>query len=704
MDDDRDPNIFEAVDNLSNMAEMDLEDLKRGSGLESYKWLDPNDKERTINTVKKNFRVVHSYLKKVYKGSNKLFKDKEMQKGVKSVITLAQEAAKNIDSFSHIFPEGPRIQNLKETKEFNDLEEFYEKKIITRFHEALKMEEEWEEELLESEAEVFNIQKRGLKNLEMVIRDKDYELFYISKEGGGPFYSVSLKRHIKLVSDFDFLVEQFEGPDPLLKIRVLSDELAYQRAIQIKNCIQTVLGEWLEEGKKAKNKNLTIDVYHIIIMLCYAANKNNLVMHTGRKCCLEYFLNFIEKFRAICNSTYYRNILNVDPSKMSKYQQLSYLLFVSIGGAIYKSSIDYTKPLNFFTSIASEIKKKATEKDEQSLSYSPASLLIDTHDHLRITLNKYPNGPLFKIIDLLTESSLENLSFDPYLEGNICEEMFTFSYQRKQCKVFRLPCPTSQSVINEVTVIPEFVNYLNEKVRDGKQVLIINFQELTSWQEYERAKTIDGLQYLGEFSDILSVFSFGKDSDFYNQKNDFFDLSSPGDFMEILVSQMTGGVQSGVLFPKTMNQPKEFIAKAIKLIHEHCLGKKKVLSRKNRIDMIEILLQLLMIKMAVDLSVDELLILSKDGLDVACGSLTGLYLLLFVLQKDPEWKDLDHDRILSYMFLPTFIHRERPVDLQVLSKITSAYSTFSSSFQGHEAASLKKFLTLFELKSSPKLL
>lgn len=703
MSDEKDPSIFEAVDNLSNMAELDIDDLKKGEGLESYKWLNVNDKEKTLSTVKKNFRVVHSYLKKVYKGSNKLFKDKEMQKGVKSVVSLAQEAAKNIDSFSHIFPEGPKIEKLKETKEFNDLEEFYEKKIITRFHEALKMEEEWEEELLEAEADVLNVQRRGLKNLEMVIRDKDYELFYISKEDGAPFYSTSLKRHIKLVSDFDFLVEQFEESDPLLKIRVLSDEIANQRAVQIKSIIQPMLNEWLKEGKKVKNKNLSIDVYHIIMMLNYAANKKNLIMHTNRKCCLEYFQDLIEKFRYICESTYYRNLTKESLSKSSKYQQLSLLLFTSIGAAIYNSTIDYTKSLNFFTSITAEVEKKRIEKDSQSSSYSPVSLLIDTHDHLRSILSKYPSGPLFKVIDLLSEFSLSDLSFDPYLERNIGEKMFEFSYQKKSCQVLRCPSPTLQSRIDVVSVIPEFINYLNKRQSEGKKILIINYQELTSWQEYERANTINNLQYLGEYKDLLQVFSFPKESDFANQKNDFFDISGPQDFMDILIQQMEGGKQTGVLFPKNSEDISNFIPKAVKLIYEHCLGKKKVLSRKNRIDFIEILLQLLTLKMVIDSSIDELLIVSKDGLDLACGALTELYLFLFSMQKDPEWLERDHDRVLSFMFLPTFIYRERAVDLQILSKITSGYSTFSSSFQGHKGASLNKFLTLFGLKSPPKI-
>ena len=131
--------IMDAVDNLSGMAELDIEpsrkdgiqDVKRS--LHTFKSLKPEDQEETLSVVRGTFKTVHKYLRHVYQKDREQLKDVDMQRGIRAIMVLADEAAEKLDKctsiFKHVYKEG----KLTEIQEYKDLRLFFMNKIKKRF-------------------------------------------------------------------------------------------------------------------------------------------------------------------------------------------------------------------------------------------------------------------------------------------------------------------------------------------------------------------------------------------------------------------------------------------------------------------------------------------------------------------------------------------------------------------------------------------
>ena len=337
-----DPSILEAVDNLSSMAELDIEEIKQqrkdqvtskdAVQIKASRWLDPKDEEKTIASVKGTLKVVHKYLEHIYTKEGNQLKDKEMQRGVKSIISLATEAAEKIDACARLF-QGKGY--ITQTKEYQDLIQFYEKKILRKFEEVMSSEEEWEEELAKEE-DAADIKRRGLKDLETVTRDRDYELFFIGKEDGSRFYTKNLLRHIRLVADFDQIIGNLTGDDPLLRIRNIQD-LDMQRSMEaIKEHIRADLNKWIKKAGKFREDPFIQHFYRAIMALFLTSNHRNLIGHTMSKHSLSYFLDFQNYLRETVNSVDYKQLIDnptddIDPfyeQTLKLIHKVCYYLFL----------------------------------------------------------------------------------------------------------------------------------------------------------------------------------------------------------------------------------------------------------------------------------------------------------------------------------------------------------------------------------------
>ncbi|MFI5334445.1 MAG: hypothetical protein ACHQT8_04685, partial [Chlamydiales bacterium] len=228
---DKEMSLMDAVDNLSRMAELDIPASPEESAREP---LAPSDEESRSSylvdrehiaenqaLIRETFRVVNRYLHHLYEKEKGHLKDPEIQRGVQALMVLVGEAAQKLEIYTsmtkQIFTEG-RINDLKE---FQELQTFYHTKITKRFRSQEEGEEKIDQEGESAGDEIVQIQSQGLKDLEMVRHDRDYELFYIRKENGHPFFSQALVRHLRLVGEFDEAAVHVEGDDPFLKIKNL---------------------------------------------------------------------------------------------------------------------------------------------------------------------------------------------------------------------------------------------------------------------------------------------------------------------------------------------------------------------------------------------------------------------------------------------------------------------------------------------------
>lgn len=688
-----DPSILEAVDNLSSMVEVDediieLDKKEKGAlHLRAHRWLDVKDEEKTLNSVKGTFRSVHSYLKHLHEKGGKQLNDKDVQRGVQSIMKLANEAAERIDTTTKLFR---RKEKLVDSKEYLELVEFYEKKIMSRFEEILKDEEDWEEEWTREE-DAADITRRGLKDLETVMKDRDYELFFLTNEEGSRFFNKNLSRHIRLVADFDMVLSNLNKEDPFTKIKILHDHRLQIRSVELKKYLSDDLDKWLKKSGKFRDDPFIQNVFKLVLALMMASNPENLLSKTMKKSSMPYYTDFMHHLRNVIGGVDYIQVMeSIDKISEPFFKETINLLH-KICFFLYTFTPFDEELYELFISVLEKSDKQSKKSTTSSVSIW--NMILDDHDKLHEELQNFPNGPLFKVLDILHDFDMEQ-PFDPFMQEDLPSKAFQFTSQKKQISVLKSACPTTQKMINKALIIPEFTGFLRHIATLKKSVLVCNFQERTAWKEHIRSKVVEDYSQIAEVEKELYVLTVSKDTDFYHQTDIYLKMTDSKEFKEQLLEQIKGGEACGFSFPKIVSKAEiEKSAKEIiSEIHNVFFEKKKTLSRKNRLDFIEIFYYCLIIYFYDLAKIDYIMMSGKDTIDLASIASGTFYALIKLLSTDVNWKEDEKEKLVSLYFLPAFLLREREVDIRHLNRSISMLSVIS----GEMEIDRKKVLIMFD--------
>ena len=153
------------------------------------------------------------------------------------------------------------------------------------------------------------------------------------------------------------------------------------------------------------------------------------------------------------------------------------------------------------------------------------------------------------------------------------------------------------------------------------------------------------------------------------------------EFCKNLILQIENYEECGFSFPTTRVSKKEilsFTKNAVKAIYKHIFAEKKELTRRERLDFIEIYFQLLQSRLLDALKPDVSTFISKDSLDTGACATAGFYLFIQLLQKGEELTEEDKDLIMYMIFSPALFVRERPIDMQRLSRMISYLTTLAT--------------------------
>lgn len=709
---DQEMSIMDAVDNLSGMAELDVAVEKEGEAigvkknLHKLKDLEEEEKEETLSTVKGTFKTVHKYLEHVYTKDKEQLKDRDMQRGIKAIMVLADEAADKLDKCTTLFKHTYKEGKVTEIKEYKDLRNFYSKKILKRFEEVLASEAAWQEEWA-ADDEKIDIERQGLKDLEMVKRDKEYELFYIRKDDGKPFFNRNLLRHIKLVSDFDEVIMGFEGEDPLLRINILLDHEAQAVAEEIRDIAKNELGDFYADAFHHKEVPIVGDVLKMTMSLMLACNPQNLNENTMGKVCTRYLKDFHKFLREILVSPDYLRLISHSVEETDQLSRALVNLVHAFSFAYFCHSGKKQEMLDYMFDLLKrandgELPSKRGKVDTNILM----SEIFDIHDSITTMLKKYPSGPLFKTLDIFQERN-EKEGFDPIGQGNAPYYLFTFSSDAFDSKCLKIPCPTLHAHINKAAVIDEFKGFLRhfETKKELEKHLHFNLQDRTSWEEHARCQALEKLQNQAEFSKQLILVTFPKKSDFYFQSEDYLKIDSAKDFLKLLEEQVQSGEECGFFFSKHL-PPKmlhEFVKKVLPIIHSHFFKKKAKLDRKERLDFIEIFYLFFALKILDMVHPDTFTFSCKDGVDVGATSSAAFFALVKLLGKDDKWSEEEQDHLHWILSGPALTVRERLVDYQRFSRMASALSILTGSLTKDHDKIIKALQPLYSAKLFQKI-
>lgn len=685
--------VAEAMDHLTSMAGLTKESLKnqKKPSKEIAKWFDPQDDVATLHNIKMTFKVLLDYLKEVQKKDKEKIQNVETQQGVQSLMTLAAEAVRKLDRYTSLIERGMLQESVAELKEYQALQEFYQKKTLKKFQKEVGKGDLWKEEWGDDHNLAVN--ERGLKDLEAVKSDKQYELLYIKKEDGSRFFGRNLLRHIKLVNDFDQMVVSTEHEDPFIFLQRVQDRNAYESAKEIKNKLQGHMNQLIKLLSPKQDSECIDKILKSFYALCLASSQHSLLESGSKKSAFQYFEDFSTFLIEVFMSTDYQ------AHKDDAFEELDKVLeeMLLCAYQMCENWFMHVGPKDQMIGLMNRLMDKigVGEKTKVRPATQMWTGLQDEYNHLSNVLQKYPNGPLFKTLDVFISANTE-AAFEPLAQGNRPSLLYTIKNETLGMSVLRLPSPTKQEVINKAEISHIFESFMRAMttLHSKQNLLLINLQDRTSWQEHARCQVLEEMQKLSTFAGHLQVCTLAKETSFYLQSEDYHDINSAEDFKKLLLQQIVDAEECGFYFPKEFSQTvlTSFAKECIELIHDHFFGGKATLPHKNRLDFIEIFYFFLTLKMIDFFKPSHLALSCKDAIDTSPASYAGLFAFLKLMSPDDEWSREEEDFLTWMMQAPALLYRERAMHADRYERTVSALNVLSAEL----AVDKRKTLAAFE--------
>jgi hypothetical protein len=708
--------IQEAMDNLAAIVSIDMDNPppigivkktrivtdKDEFPTDTVQWLSEEGSDAILDILDATYRAIHVHLQTLYENPEMNWENQKTRKGIASMMSLVGESANKIETYLTYRMGKASNVKIAGREEFKALQTFYVNRFSKKFEGGIDGEAAWSEEWKENEeAPLLDLSKTGLKDFETVKRDSEYELFYLRKEDGKPYFSTDLLRNIKLTCDFELEAETFEE-DPLLKVRAMQDRDLLASAGQILGDCHPLISDFYKIVRKLGENDLAQTLSMSLLALFMAANPRHLLQNTIGKSCLQYFDDFHHFLRSSMKTAEYQKLIAYPPEKNDKTasvllgltHHLSRSFFERIGG-VKQESIGL---IHRTMRRGEEIKQK--EKKHILKGETVWNQFLIDDEKLRSLLAQFPNGPLFKILDLVREEQDEDsiVPFDPIGQHNLPSRLYEMSRKGKKIDILRIPSPTRQSYINKVEIVDEFRGFLRALAgeKTQKKHLLINLQDRTSWKEFSRSRALESMQMNAEFNQQLFVLTLPMETDFYYQLNEYLNLNQADEFLAAFQSQLESASDCGYFLPPQINADEwiRFGKKALPAIHELFFHNKNSLTRKNREDFIEIFYQFFVLKCIDWLEPDSISFTCKDAIDTGA-AMSGLFYGFLKLLTGDFSKKEEQDFIRWIFYTPALFIRERGIDPARLNRAVSALERIDAELAEQGKKILKTFGELY---------
>jgi hypothetical protein len=661
--------VLEAVDNLSHLADLNIEKK------EETEWTDPAKLQENQDAVRETFRTLTAYLQHLYQKERDELDNPQMQKGIQAMMQLAGEAVEKVGKYTKLF-KGTHTQEGA-IPEFKQLQQFYLSKVFSKVKQK-KAKETWEEggtENLEEET-------KALRDLETVQQDDEYELFFIAEEDGTPFFTPQLLRHIRMVGNFDESLMSTALEDMLRRMEVILDRDLHVSSQEILQEAADLIERFCKEAFQHREHEGPASLCKAVMALMLAANPKNVLHNSDGKSSVDYFLDFEFYLRKSLESTDYSQWRTLSKEKITPFKSICLKLAHYLCNALFLRSGARHEIMTF---IRNAVENTATELP------TLWGTLASIETAIRGELRKYPSGPLMKIMKVFRHED-EKRGFDPLLQKNPPSQIFNLSSEMTHTSIVHLPCPIHQDFIDRVTIAPEFKGYLRSLV--NRKHLYINLQDRTSWKEHARSSIMEELSKEGEFSDILRVVTLAKNTDFYHQINEYAQMSEGKAFCKQVASQVLGGTDCGFFFPQGMIVPK-VIEGLVSFVYDQFFNTKAEISRKERLDFIEIFYFFLTLRILDVEKPDVVSFSDKDGVDAGAAMAASFYGFARMISTMKAWTEEDKNFFLFAFFAPALLIRNRSIAPLIFQRALSALDHFETIMKENRDPLLKACAELF---------
>jgi hypothetical protein len=677
--------IVEAVENLSTIAELDLASdvgitephvLELGGGAVPYRmvhWLQRDDLEVSLGRVKGVFLAIVSFVRQFYEQQQGTLYQHRTIENIRRVMELISEAAGKIDRFASL-EQGRSVQSITESPEVRELKHYYDEHIAPIDAERLTLGPIVPARLSQRGAKISLARRKGIKNMSVelasALRDENYELFYLRKEGGKSFFGADLIRNLKLVMDFEGQVAMEKGVDPLIKVHGWRDRARQTVAKQYLLAVNFHLEEFYSHYAKYKKMEFAVLINKAVMALMMAANQHNLLRNSPVKSCAAYFADFLNFIRAALNTREYGRLQKYPPTKNQRPQAAMLDLLNQLCRALY--SIGQAGET---LGVIGEQLYDQWHQEVPSDSTDPGGWITELeqgYGYLTALLEAHPHGPLYRVLEDLERNRYKE--FDSLHQDNVPARLFSLFYAGTKVVGVRIGSPTRQRYVDRASVTQEFKAFIQALGRSSgkKKHLLVNLQDRTGWREFHRCRELEEYPEDAKVKRHLSVITLAKNTDWYHQRAPYHEVYNADAFKETIIEQVLGE-GTGFYFPPMIQRgmTQKFLRGVVEGIHAVFFDGSDQLRRRQRLDFIELVYYFVVMR-ALELSgATSISMTCKDGLDSGISMSIGFYFFVKMINV-ADFPSVDRQYARNMLHGPVLLTRERAIHPDVFERLINA--------------------------------
>lgn len=671
------PRLLEAVETLAAIARLEVDQPKavaeehtlclprqKPIDYQSVLWLHNKSGELTIEAIQTTFGHVLNYLHYFYEHHYNKLRDLQVLENVRTIMVLVTEAAKQLEKMDHLFiGEGRSHTGPTELKEYRQLQQFYLSKIAPRINEgklgkwaiALSRRVPTEHSSLGRRAKRGAVGAKGnfFLDLNEVRQDSSYELFYLRKEDGSPFFDPHLLRNIKMVCEFSGYLTGSSQKDPLSVLKDWQERYFHRAARQLREAVAPWVGPYFEKSRPWKNKPLVATLNQALLALFLAADDHRLADKHAKKGCSQFFFDFQQLFRSLLRIKEFYKLTLLHKKGLSKANeavlQMAKVVCRSLYGKLHPlSSLEGS----FHSTFALEEESRGSEQ------LSLGKLVGEERQAIAELLLRHSGGPLEQALAVL--STAKQWEFDPLLLGYLPDRFYTFLLEGRSVDCLRIASPTRQEYLQKAAIADEFRLFLVDEEKERRHLLFV-LQERTLWKDQARCRTLESLTHLQEVRGHLEVVTLPIDNDFYHQREPYH-LEHQVDlfrahFLEHQRDELTGYHFEKRLAAAFSNEAANSLFDGI---HQLFFEGKNVIHRGQRLLFIDLYYLFMALKMIELSGCSSFSFTCKDGLDLGAPFSLALYVLMRCCQ-GKRLTQQEREKVLFLLLAPPLLHRERPL-------------------------------------------
>jgi hypothetical protein len=679
--------VLEAVDNLVMMADLDPSQVKKDPKtllkelLTKAGWLTYQSRTATDEKIKTTLRVIHYYLTELSKSEFSREKKGVYQRGVMALKGLSEDAVAKVDLLKQGLFSGEKVLKVSEYDEWRALDRFFNDFYL---HD---LDREIVEESLDLGGAGYSEDPQLLiRDFHHLVQDQDYELLFIRREDGQPFFSQAVLDHAQAVCRFDQLYLMQEAQSPLEIISIITDDEACLVAEEIYRNAHGKASSFIKHFKFQNQDTLGQLLFSAIVALSAAKNPQNLIRSKRQKSCQGYFRDFYLFLHAIASHP----LVHHQGTNAYEKERLELIERLTTGFFLH--------PMHHDTAY-DKINELLGKRDIKPIkTRSIWALFLGAFQAIDTELKKFPAGPIIKMIEQIEKGDFER-GFNPIGQGATPCRILDFMMRDKVRSLLFLPCPTVQNQSQEAYVLEEFQLLLD--LHQEERFVLFNVQE----NEYISKARVAALESAALKHPNLFMITLLKNGSFYHQLEEYAGMDDSQAFMKALATQVKEGPASGFRFPKTLVKKTmaAFVDQVLPWIHANFFDNHPTLSRIERLNFIEIFYALFILKIIEELDGQKIAFVCKDGVDI--GALMNLQFystLKLLIQPEHPFSEEDQRQLMQIAIVPALLQRKRLPSFQRVERMLSSLAVFEKGYQ-LPAKKLSELKALYSSKSFDRL-